>query len=145
MVVLLQAKARFMRLIQSSNATIWSVRNLRVVSSVSFPSANLLADMPMNTSGFTSQCTPSCERIGRKWYWPREPPTRPVVQLNTAAGLLLNGCGLNRDIQSIAFLSGAPTDQLYSGEANSSASAARISSGSFGGGAGNPFVWTSKL
>jgi len=39
----------------------------------------------------------------------------------------LNGCGWNRDIQSIAFLSGAPTDQLYSGEAKSSASAARIS------------------
>src|SRR6266704_4004099 len=51
-----QAKARFMRRIQSSNAIIWSVRNFRVVSSVSFPSANLLAAMPMNTSGFTSQC-----------------------------------------------------------------------------------------
>src|SRR6266853_648434 len=140
-----QAKARFMRRIQSSNAIIWSVRNFRVVSSVSFPSANLLAAMPMNTSGFTSQCTPSCERIGRKWYWPREPPTMPVVQLNTAAGLLSNGCGLNRDIQSIAFVSGAPTDQLYSGEANSSASAARISSRSFVAAAGKPFSWTSKL
>src|SRR6266852_3585207 len=141
----LYAKARFTRLIQSSNATIWSVKNLRVVSSVSLPSANLLAAMPMNTSGFRSQCTPSPSRMRRRSYCPLAPPTGPPVALKRAAGLLLNGCGWNRDIQSIAFLSGAPTDQLYSGEANSSASAARISSRSFVAGAGNPFSWMSKL
>src|SRR2546425_3729130 len=77
--------------------------------------------MPMNTSGFISQCTPSPERMRRRSYCPLAPPTGPPVALKSAAGLLLNGCGWNRDIQSIAFLSGAPTDQLYSGEAKSSA------------------------
>src|SRR5882757_3111364 len=134
-----QTKARFTRPIQSSNATISSVRNLRVASSASLPSANLPADMPKNTSGFRSQCTPSPSRIRRRSYWPLAPPSGPPVALNNAAGLLLNGCGWNSDIESIAFLSGAPTVQLYSGEAKSSASAARISSRSFVAGAGKPF------
>jgi hypothetical protein len=50
------------------------------------------------------------------------------VALNTAAGLFWKGWGSKRDIQSIAFLRQAATVQLFSGDANKSASAARTSS-----------------
>ena len=45
-----------------------SARNLRVVSSVSFPSVNLLGPAPMKTSGRGSTCAQSWPRMRRRSY-----------------------------------------------------------------------------
>src|SRR5258708_400424 len=59
----------FMRSIQTLKPARSSVRNLRVVSSVSLPCAsNLVCAAPMNTSGLGCTCATSCPRIRRKSY-----------------------------------------------------------------------------
>ena len=64
-------------------------------------------------------------------------PKRPVVAPITAAGLPCSGVEVRgREAQSIAFLSTPGTDELYSGVANSSPSAAAIAARSSATGAG---------
>src|SRR5262245_66562 len=99
----------------------------------------------MNTSGRGGTSAQIWPRRRRRAYGTRAPPSGPGVTEKIATGLSCHDWFGGREAQSIAFLSAAVTEKLYSGLAMRTPSAPAISARSRFAGSGMPASNTSWL